>query len=124
MSNPSIYTITDMGPHDDWEGCWWASIWAESSIDALRFAQKIYSGEWPDSEIQLRVTRTDSHPDAPQIVPVQEQRPEVLRDLGWRYDDEEECERCGLSAFAIDAHEVGEDGLCGECRQREEEEVE
>ncbi len=118
----SIYTITDMGPHDDWECSWWASIWAASETEALQFAQKIYSGNRSVDELELRVTRIDSHPDAPQIVPIQEQRPEVLRELGWRYEDEEECERCGLSAFAIEEHEVGEDGLCGECRKKEEEE--
>ena len=49
--------------------------------------------------------------EPPHVGPHEERRPEVLRQLGWRFVGEYECDCCGLCAMGMNEHYV-----CPECR--------
>lgn len=101
---------------------WWRAVWATTAPQAHAVAWDDYphateAQVTPASLILVGLAlpneRLRSY--APRM-PGGEDRPQVLRLIGWREPDEGECERCGLCANGLPEFAVCEDcERCPEC---------
>lgn len=112
-----LYEINDNADGNlDWEETTWAAIWAADESEArsiyrehLRRESGLSSEECDGVSIVVEERgSTFAAPRTPQI----ERRDIVLRQLGWRYEDESPCDGCDLYAMDIDEYVV-----CPECNQ-------
>ena len=122
-----IYSITDNISADGPEG-FWIAVWARTKAEAMEFAKHEYSKNKMEkiSDI-LDFVEVITNNDylikyKPSIIePCQETRPEVLRLLGWRYDDEAWCVCCDLAPMGMEKYEICDD--CDQCRECASEEM-
>lgn len=95
----------------------WLALWANSIEEAL----EAYKECCPTEEnLALRVVEDVTHlwddwvawPNKPGL----EERPELLRLIGFREECERSCDSCGLAPMGLDHHHVCDDcGQCDEC---------
>ena len=94
----------------------WAAIWAESEEEAIRYFNQHcdINRTWKDKDEEgthcKMIPDLGCHPEHPGTH--EEQRPRVLRKLGWKQDGEHSCNTCGLFAFGMEEYRV-----CDECSQ-------
>ena len=106
-----LYSIAE-DPYDDGQGPGvWIAVWACRNDEALEYAYKATGTR----ELHL-VGDPITIPGEPRDdlpIPISDRRPEILRLLGWHYDDELYCQSCDLAAMGLPHHAVCPD--CEEC---------
>ena len=105
---PKLYNIAEH-PDDAGAGVWIA-VWAHGDDEALSFAY----GATGSETLQV-VGRPWDFLGEPSHIPSREQRPEILRQIGWHQGDEWYCRTCDQAPMGLEQFAVCPE--CEECRE-------
>lgn len=90
------------------------AIWASSEGEAESYWRRSQDGDDEnDAEIETWTCEVEAEPEQPGVH--EEQRLAVLREAGWREEDDRECECCGEWSGDVSS----EFGLCPKCYAEE-----
>ncbi len=81
-------------------------------------------GDWLDARV-VRAPEHDKLLDHEADMPYVVRSPNILRNMGWKMEDEYICDSCGLAPMGIEKFEVCNDcGMCADCAADDDEKCE